>query len=40
MYYQDLAVCKKDNICETIKNPINYHFRVYSKKKEPKKKKE
>lgn len=40
MYYQDLAVCKKDSICETIKNPINYHFRVFSKKKEPKKKKE
>jgi len=32
MYYQDLGVCKKDTICETIKNPINYHFRVYSKK--------
>jgi DNA primase large subunit len=38
MYYQDLGVCKKDNICETIKNPINYHFRVYSKKKAEKKK--
>ncbi len=32
MYYQDLGICKKDSICETIKNPINYHFRVYSKK--------
>jgi DNA primase catalytic subunit len=39
MYYQDLAVCKKDNICENIKNPINYHFRVYSKKKRIKKEK-
>ncbi|MDD2678741.1 MAG: hypothetical protein PHT91_02500 [Candidatus Nanoarchaeia archaeon] len=35
MYYSDLGVCKKDSICEIIKNPINYHFKVYTPKKKP-----
>lgn len=36
VYYSDLGICEKDEICEIIKNPLNYHFksmkRKYSKK--------
>ena len=24
MYYKDFGVCKPDNLCSRIKNPVNY----------------
>ena len=26
-YYQGIGVCKKDNLCEKIKNPVSYSSR-------------
>jgi DNA primase catalytic subunit len=30
--YKDLSVCRPDEICKTIKNPINYVFKKYFRK--------
>ena len=27
MYYKDLGICLKDNLCNKIKNPVNYSLR-------------
>ncbi len=27
MYYKDMGICKPDNLCERIKNPVNYAVR-------------
>ena len=27
MYYKDIGICKPDNLCEKIKNPVNYSVR-------------
>ena len=27
MYYKDLGLCKPDNLCQKIKNPVNYSVR-------------
>lgn len=32
-YYGDLGICKKDEICEKIKNPLNYSFYKHKKDK-------
>ncbi|MEM4245164.1 MAG: hypothetical protein QXR60_03095 [Candidatus Nanoarchaeia archaeon] len=32
-YYKDIGVCKPDNFCATIKNPVNYAIRKGRKKK-------
>jgi hypothetical protein len=31
MYYKDIRVCVKDEICESIKNPLNYSFKSYKR---------
>ncbi|MBN1924121.1 MAG: hypothetical protein JW791_05185 [Nanoarchaeota archaeon] len=33
MYYSDLGICKKDEICEEIKNPLNYSYKHYKRTK-------
>ncbi|VVB75459.1 DNA primase large subunit PriL [Candidatus Tiddalikarchaeum anstoanum] len=38
MYYTDIRVCKKDNICENIKNPLNYSYKKWLQEKNIKKK--
>ena len=42
MYYKDLGICKPDNLCQKIKNPVNYSKRKarYMNKKTKTKKKE
>ncbi len=32
-YYKDMKVCFPDNICKTIKNPVNYTFKSMKNKK-------
>lgn len=32
MYYSDIQVCNKDDICELIKNPLNYSFKSYKRR--------
>lgn len=31
--YKDLGICKPDEICRIIKNPVNYSFKVYFRRK-------
>lgn len=31
-YYKDIGVCKPDNLCSTIKNPVNYAIKKGRKK--------
>ncbi|MFQ5648226.1 MAG: hypothetical protein ACE5FW_03230, partial [Candidatus Aenigmatarchaeota archaeon] len=32
-YYKGFGVCKPDSHCATLKNPVNYPFRVLGQKK-------
>ncbi len=36
MYYTDIQVCNKDDICEEIKNPLNYSYKHYKRNKHKK----
>jgi len=35
MYYIDIGVCKPDNLCAKIKNPVHYTLRKAGKQKKP-----
>lgn len=38
-YYKDIGVCKPDNLCSKIKNPLSYAYRKSKANQEPSKKK-
>ncbi len=39
MFYKDIGVCEPDKICEKIKNPVSYPFKIISLGKKTKKQK-
>ena len=40
-YYKDIGICEPDNLCNRIKNPVNYsRIKIKSVKKKSKRKKD